>query len=604
VETSSSPPPPPLPPSPYDIRGMATGEDNIDERQISSSQTEENNFNISNAHQMKRELSLIDLTSIGIGGIVGAGIYVLSGQAAALYAGPAVVLSFCFSGIACGFSALCYAELASMIPSSGSAYSFTSAALGQLAGWMIGWDLLLEYLMGAATVAVGWSGYFQSLFKDIGVKLPTSISSAPLAYDPITNEWKTNHGAIINLPAVFICLAAGALLCFGVSESAKVNSIIVVIKISVLLLFLIVGVTKVNVKNYSPFIPQNEGQGIYGVSGIFRGAAVVFFAYIGFDAISTAAQEAKDPQRTVPLATLIALGVSTALYVAVSMVLTGMVSYKELNVADPIAVALDAAGGSELQWIRPVVKVGAILGLTSVIVVNLMGQSRILYVMADDGLLPSIFAKIHPRFKTPYVAVMATSGLAGILAGIVPLDVLGELVSIGTLLAFFLVCATVIVLRYKQPLLKRPFVTPFSPIVPALGMITALINMVSLPPATWLRLFIWLILGFIIYFGYSKKNAKPIAVRQARLLGLVNSNDSLSSSLSATSKETTAAILLAQKQQSNNVKLVNAEDAAEWLSAVTGDGQSIDNVQISSPLQQDKARQERINALKLQRPTN
>jgi basic amino acid/polyamine antiporter, APA family len=572
--------------NPYDIRGMAIGEDNI----ISN---EDDNIKLSNVHEMKRELSLLDLTSIGIGGIVGAGIYVLSGQAAALYAGPAVVLSFCFSGIACGFSALCYAELASMIPSSGSAYSFTTVAFGQLAAWMIGWDLLLEYLMGAATVAVGWSGYFQSLLKDMGVKLPPSIASASLAYDPITNEWRTNSGAIINLPAVLICVAAGALLCFGVSESAKVNSIIVVIKISVLLLFLCVGASKVNVNNYSPFIPPNEGQGIYGVSGIFRGAAVVFFAYIGFDAISTAAQEAKDPQRTVPLATLIALGVSTALYVAVSLVLTGMVSYKELNVADPIAVALDAVGGSELQWIRPIVKVGALLGLTSVIVVNLMGQSRILYVMADDGLLPSIFSKIHPRYKTPYIAVMVTSGLAGILAGIVPLDVLGELVSIGTLLAFFLVCATVIVLRYKQPLLKRPFVTPFSPIVPALGMITALINMVSLPPATWLRLFIWLVLGLLIYFGYSKRYAKPIAIRQARLLGLT-SQSTLSIS-SNTPSSTTTAILLAQKKQSNNSKLVNAEDAAEWLAAVT------DTVQISSPLQHhdNKTRQDRISALKL-----
>jgi basic amino acid/polyamine antiporter, APA family len=572
--------------NPYDIRGMAIGEDNI----ISN---EDDNIKLSNVHEMKRELSLLDLTSIGIGGIVGAGIYVLSGQAAALYAGPAVVLSFCFSGIACGFSALCYAELASMIPSSGSAYSFTTVAFGQLAAWMIGWDLLLEYLMGAATVAVGWSGYFQSLLKDMGVKLPPSIASASLAYDPITNEWRTNPGAIINLPAVLICVAAGALLCFGVSESAKVNSIIVVIKISVLLLFLCVGASKVNVNNYSPFIPPNEGQGIYGASGIFRGAAVVFFAYIGFDAISTAAQEAKDPQRTVPLATLIALGVSTALYVAVSLVLTGMVSYKELNVADPIAVALDAVGGSELQWIRPIVKVGALLGLTSVIVVNLMGQSRILYVMADDGLLPSIFSKIHPRYKTPYIAVMVTSGLAGILAGIVPLDVLGELVSIGTLLAFFLVCATVIVLRYKQPLLKRPFVTPFSPIVPALGMITALINMVSLPPATWLRLFIWLVLGLLIYFGYSKRYAKPIAIRQARLLGLT-SQSTLSIS-SNTPSSTTTAILLAQKKQSNNSKLVNAEDAAEWLAAVT------DTVQISSPLQHhdNKTRQDRISALKL-----
>ena len=576
--------------NPYDIRGMAIGEDNIISNEDDNSSS---SIKLSNVHEMKRELSLLDLTSIGIGGIVGAGIYVLSGQAAALYAGPAVVLSFCFSGIACGFSALCYAELASMIPSSGSAYSFTTVAFGQLAAWMIGWDLLLEYLMGAATVAVGWSGYFQSLLKDMGVKLPPSIASASLAYDPITNEWRTNPGAIINLPAVLICVAAGALLCFGVSESAKVNSIIVVIKISVLLLFLCVGASKVNVNNYSPFIPPNEGQGIYGASGIFRGAAVVFFAYIGFDAISTAAQEAKDPQRTVPLATLIALGVSTALYVAVSLVLTGMVSYKELNVADPIAVALDAVGGSELQWIRPIVKVGALLGLTSVIVVNLMGQSRILYVMADDGLLPSIFSKIHPRYKTPYIAVMVTSGLAGILAGIVPLDVLGELVSIGTLLAFFLVCATVIVLRYKQPLLKRPFVTPFSPIVPALGMITALINMVSLPPATWLRLFIWLVLGLLIYFGYSKRYAKPIAIRQARLLGLT-SQSTLSIS-SNTPSSTTTAILLAQKKQSNNTKLVNAEDAAEWLAAVT------DTVQISSPLQHhdNKTRQDRISALKL-----
>jgi APA family basic amino acid/polyamine antiporter len=318
---------------------------------------------------LKRQLGVWDLTSLGIGGIIGAGVYVLTGKAAALYAGPGVVLSFTLSGIACTFSALCYAELASMIPAAGSAYSFATATLGSFVGWIIGFDLILEYLMGASTVAVGWSGYMCSLLKDAGAPCSSSIAEAPFAYDIDADAWRVTDG-VINIPAVLVTLAMTAIQVRGIKESATFNTIVVGIKIVVLLLFVMVGFAYINTQNWEPFVPEAKGAWRYGAGGILRGSSVLFFSFIGFDAISTAAQEAKDPQRTVPLATLISLIVCTALYIVVGLVLTGIVSYTQLDVPDPIAVALDAAGGDDLKWLRPIVKIGAILGLTSVVMVQ------------------------------------------------------------------------------------------------------------------------------------------------------------------------------------------------------------------------------------------
>jgi APA family basic amino acid/polyamine antiporter len=475
------------------------------------------------ADALKRELGLWDLTAVGVGGIVGAGVYVLSGQAAALFAGPAVVLSFVLSGVACGFSALCYAELASIVTSSaGSAYAFATAILGPEIGWLIGWDLLLEYLFGAATVAVGWSSYVQSLLKDGGVVLPLAIAGSPWAYDPLADAW-SRSGSVFNLPAALVCLLLTWLLVRGVRESAQLNNIVVVLKIGVLLLFVCVGAGYVKPANWEPFVPPEEGPGRFGASGVLRGSAVIFFAYIGFDAISTAAAEARDPQRTVPLATLLSLGISTALYIAVALVMTGMVSYKLLDVPDPIAVALDSVGGESLRWVRPVVKVGAILGLTSVVMVQMLGQARVLFAMAEDGLLPPALARVHPTFRTPHVATALTGGCAALISGLFPLEVLGELVSIGTLLAFCVVCAATAVLRRTQPQLRRPFRAPLSdpraPVVPALGVLLSFVNMCALPASTWLRLFVWILVGALVYFGYSRHRAKPYAARRARLLG-------------------------------------------------------------------------------------
>jgi len=475
------------------------------------------------APELKRELGLWDLTAVGVGGIVGAGVYVLSGQAAALFAGPAVVLSFVLSGVACGFSALCYAELASIVTSSaGSAYAFATAILGPEIGWLIGWDLLLEYLFGAATVAVGWSSYVQSLLKDGGVVLPLAIAGSPWAYDPLTDAWSSS-GSVFNLPAATVCLLLTWLLVRGVRESARLNNAVVVLKIGVLVLFVCVGASYVKPANWQPFVPPEEGPGRFGVGGVLRGSAVIFFAYIGFDAISTAAAEARDPQRTVPLATLLSLAISTALYIAVALVMTGMVSYKRLDVPDPIAVALDSVGGDSLRWVRPVVKVGAILGLTSVVMVQMLGQARVLFAMAEDGLLPPALARVHPTFRTPHVATALTGACAALISGLFPLEVLGELVSIGTLLAFCVVCAATAVLRRTQPLLRRPFRAPLSdpsaPVVPVMGVLLSFINMCALPASTWLRLFIWLVIGACVYFGYSKQRQKPYAVRRARLLG-------------------------------------------------------------------------------------
>jgi len=458
-------------------------------------------------HGLKRTLTRLNLITLGIGAIIGAGIFVLTGQAAAAYAGPAVVLSFVVAGIACAFAGSCYAEFASLIPIAGSAYTYAYATLGEFIAWIIGWDLILEYLFGAATVAVGWSGYIVSFFKDIGIVIPASMASAPLAFDAATGSWTTT-GAIINFPAVFIIAVLTTLLVIGIKESANFNNIIVIIKVTVILLFIGFGLFYVSTANWVPFIPENTGEyGHYGISGILRAAGVVFFAYIGFDAVSTAAQEAKNPQKDMPYGILVSLIICTILYILVGLVMTGIVHFTKLNDPAPVAVAVNEAG-SGLIWLRFPVKIGAIAGLSSVVLVMLMGQPRVFFSMARDGLLPAAFGKVHPKFKTPYVTTILTGTVAAIVSGLFPIGLLGELVSIGTLLAFTIVCGGVLVLRYREPDLKRPFKTPFFPYVPILGMLTSLLVMASLPRDTWIRLIGWMVLGIIIYFTYGRKRSK------------------------------------------------------------------------------------------------
>jgi basic amino acid/polyamine antiporter, APA family len=458
-------------------------------------------------HTLKRTLGKANLVMLGIGAIIGAGIFVLTGAAASQHAGPAVVISFVVAGLACTFAGLCYSEFASMIPIAGSAYTYAYATLGEFIAWIIGWDLILEYLFGASTVAVGWSGYMTSFLKDFGIIIPDALCNAPIFYDAATQSY-TATGAFLNLPAMAIVGIMTWLLVVGIRESANINNVIVVIKVIVILLFIILGWNYINPENWVPFIPENTGTfGEYGWSGVVRAAGIIFFAYIGFDAVSTAAQEAVNPQKDMPFGILGSLVVCTILYILVGLVMTGIVPYLQLNNPAPIAVAIDATGDG-LAWLRPIIKIGALAGLSSVILVMLMGQPRIFFSMAKDGLLPKSFGKVHPKYKTPYITTILTGAVAMLVAGIFPIGLLGELVSIGTLLAFVIVCGGVLVLRYKQPNINRPFKTPFFPIVPILGMLSSLALMYFLPIDTWIRLIVWMALGVIIYFGYSRKHSK------------------------------------------------------------------------------------------------
>jgi APA family basic amino acid/polyamine antiporter len=466
---------------------------------------------------LKRALGPINLTSLGVGAIIGAGIFVLTGKAAANYAGPAIVISFVLAGLACAFAGLCYAEFSAMIPVAGSAYTYGYATLGEFLAWIIGWDLILEYLFAASTVAAGWSEYVVSFLHEFGIHIPAAFTSAPYNHtappDAGWNIWRlftegwVNTGAVLNVPAMLVVAVITVLLVVGIKESANFNNVVVAIKVSVILAFLAVGVAYINSANWHPFIPPAEGPGKYGWSGVLRAAGVIFFAYIGFDAVSTAAQEAKRPQRDMPIGILGSLAICTVLYIAVALVLTGIISYTQLNVGAPVAVAVDSLGKG-VAWLRPIIKIGAIAGLSSVILVMLLGQPRIFYTMSKDGLLPPMFSVVHPRFRTPWLAQILTGLLAMLMAGLFPIGLLGELVSIGTLLAFAIVCAGVLVLRFTDPQIPRPFRTPMVNLVAPLGVLFCGYLMYGLPPDTWARLIVWMLIGLVIYFGYSRRHSK------------------------------------------------------------------------------------------------
>jgi APA family basic amino acid/polyamine antiporter len=455
---------------------------------------------------LRRSLGALNLTLLGIGAIIGAGIFVLTGAEAALHAGPAVTLSFVIAGLGCLFAGLCYAEFASMIPIAGSAYTYGYATMGELVAWIIGWDLILEYLFAASTVAVGWSGYFSALMAQFGINLPATLTNAPFTVSGTHTLVPT--GNIINLPAVLLVLVITALLVIGIRESARFNNAIVFIKITIVFLVIGFGFMAVNPGNWHPFVPPNTGVfGQFGWSGVVRAAAVVFFAYIGFDAVSTAAQEAKNPQRDLPIGILSSLAICTVLYILMALVMTGLAPYAELNVPHPVFVAIERAGPG-LAWLGLLINIGATAGLASVVLVMLMAQPRIFYAMSRDGLLPPVFGRVHKRFQTPWLATIITGCVAALVSGLFPIGLLGELVSIGTLFAFVIVCAGVLVLRYKRPELARPFRTPFVPLVPILGIVFCFGLMTFLPGDTWLRLAIWMAIGLTIYFLYGRKHSK------------------------------------------------------------------------------------------------
>lgn len=453
---------------------------------------------------LKRSLGPWSLISLGIGVIIGAGLFSLTGIAAAEHAGPAVMISFVIAAVGCAFAGMCYSELASMIPLAGSAYTYCYATMGELFAWIMGWDLVLEYAVAAAVVAVSWSGYVTSFLKDIGIVFPAQWAACP--FEQITVNGVTTHG-ILNIPAMLIIIALSVLLMVGIQESSRVNSVIVVIKVAVVLIFIAVGYKYINWNNYQPFIPDNTGTfGEYGWSGIMRAAGLIFFAYIGFDVVSTAAQEARAPQKDMVTGIIGSLAICTILYIAFAFVLVGMVNYAQMR-GDPAPVAT-AINMTAYPWLQIMIKLGIVCGFTSVILVLLLGQSRVFYAMSRDGLLPAIFSEIHPKWRTPWKSNIIFMILVSLMAGLFPISKLGNMVSIGTLLAFIIVCIGVIVLRKTQPNIPRPYRVPWVPLFPVLGIVVCLALMTSLDHATWLRLIVWLGIGIAIYFIYGRHHSK------------------------------------------------------------------------------------------------
>lgn len=455
-------------------------------------------------NSLKRSLGPINLILIGIGIIIGAGLFSLTGIAAGQHSGPAVTISFLIAALGCTFAALCYAEFSAMIPVAGSAYTYSYATMGELFAWIIGWDLMLEYAVGAATVAISWSQYLTKFLSWFDLYLPPQLILSPFETSKAANGDVVR--GIINLPAALIVVLVTSVIIRGTKGSALINAIIVSLKVGVVLVFIAVGWSFINPANYHPYIPQNTGVwGDYGWSGILRGAGLVFFVFIGFDAVSTAAQEAKNPQRNMPIGIIGSLVVCTILFVIFAHVMTGMANYKEfIGSGAPVAIAIEK---THYQWLSKAIVLAILIGYTSVILVDLLGQSRVFFSMSKDGLLPKVFSDVHHKFRTPWKSNMLLCGFISIFAAFVPIRVVGEMTSIGTLLAFVMVCAGVLILRKQQPNVHRPFKTPFVPLVPILGILTCFAMMTFLPGDTWLRLIIWLAIGLVIYFTYGKKNS-------------------------------------------------------------------------------------------------
>jgi APA family basic amino acid/polyamine antiporter len=468
-------------------------------------------------NRLRRILGPVTLTSLGVGAIIGTGIFVLTGVAAHDKAGPALILSFTIAGIACIFAALCYAEFASMVPVAGSAYTYAYATLGELFAWIIGWDLVLEYAVAASTVAHGWSAHFQDLLRSVGIRFPGAFATGPFDFNPDTGRFFAT-GSYFDLTAIIVTLIITVILVKGIRESAGFNTVMVVIKLVIVLFVIVAGIFFINPENWKPFAPYGYagislfGHTLWGQTGssgaplgALAGAAIIFFAYIGFDSVSTHAEEAKNPQRDVPVGIIASLIICTILYIAVSAIITGMVRYDQIDINAPIADAFRQKG---LPWAQRLVDIGAMTGITSVLLVLMLSQPRILLAMSRDGLLPkSFFAAVHDKFCTPWKSTILTGVFVSVLAGFLPLRILAELTNIGTLFAFVIVCASVLIMRYKHPEAERPFRAPFVPLVPILGILSCLLLMFSLPPENWLRLIIWLAIGFIIYFSYGRRHS-------------------------------------------------------------------------------------------------
>jgi basic amino acid/polyamine antiporter, APA family len=454
---------------------------------------------------LRRHLGPWGLIALGIGSIIGAGLFVLTGIAAAENAGPAVTISFLVAALGCALAGMCYSELATMIPVAGSAYTYAYATMGEMIAWIVGWDLVLEYAVSAAAVAASWTQYALSLLRDIGVDFPARLALAPFETLQLADGGEVS--GLVNLPAVMVVVVLSLLLMRGIRESAAVNGVIVIVKVAIVIVFVAIGARYIDWANYTPFIPVNTGRfGEFGWSGVLRGAGMIFFAYIGFDAVSTAAQETKDPQRALPIGILGSLAICTVLYVAFAFVLTGMVKYSAMR--GDAAPVVTAIARTPYHWLQTLVEIGILAGFTSVILVSLLGQSRVFLAMAKDRLVPGVIATIHPRWRTPWLSTLLFMLFTGLLAGFVPMSLLADMTSIGTLLAFIIVCAGVLILRRTRPDLPRPYRTPLVPVVPILGILVCGTMMYSLGPENWWRLVGWLLLGFAIYFGYGRRHSR------------------------------------------------------------------------------------------------